>query len=99
MGPPFHIIRGFAMLRVLIERPATVDGDVGRSKADFAAVAKRYPEIARQMRVSFCSSDEERERMLAKAEVFVGWEFPVAGMARRAPHLKWIQLTGAGVEH
>jgi glyoxylate/hydroxypyruvate reductase A len=87
------------MLRVLIERPATVDGNVDRSKADFAAVAKRYPEIARQMRVSFCASDEEREQMLAKAEVFVGWEFPAAGMARRAPNLKWIQLTGAGVEH
>jgi glyoxylate/hydroxypyruvate reductase A len=87
------------MLRVLIERPATVDGDVGRSKAAFTAAAKRYPEVARQLRVSFCSSDEEREQMLAKAEVFVGWEFPPAGLARRAPNLKWIQLTGAGVEH
>ena len=87
------------MLRVLIERPPTVDEDVGRSKADYTAVAKRYPEVARQMRVSFCGSDEERERMLAKAEVFVGWVFPTAHLARRAPHLKWIQLTGAGVEH
>jgi len=87
------------MLRVLIERPPTVDEDVGRSKADYTAVAKRYPEVARQMRVSFCGSDEERERMLAKAEVFVGWVFPTAHLARRAPHLRWIQLTGAGVEH
>ena len=39
------------MLRVLIERPPTVDEDVGRSKADYTAVAKRYPDIARQMRV------------------------------------------------
>ena len=71
------------MLRVLIERPPTVDEDVGRSKADYTAVAKRYPDVARQLRVSFCGSDEERERMLAKAEVFVGWVFPTA--ASRAP--------------
>ena len=44
------------MLRVLIERPPTVDEDVGRSKADYTAVAKRYPDVARQMRVSFCGS-------------------------------------------
>jgi phosphoglycerate dehydrogenase-like enzyme len=87
------------MLRVLIERPPTVEEDVVRSKADYTTVAKRYPDTARQMRVSFCGTDEERERMLARAEVFVGWVFPTTHLARRAPHLKWIQLTGAGVEH
>jgi phosphoglycerate dehydrogenase-like enzyme len=87
------------MLRVLIERPPTVDEDVGRSKDDYLAVAKRYPDIARQMHVEFCGTDAERERMLARAEAFVGWVFPTKGLVRRAPHLKWIQLTGAGVEH
>jgi phosphoglycerate dehydrogenase-like enzyme len=87
------------MLRVLIERPPTVDEDVGRSKADYLTVAKRYPDVARRMQVEFCGTDAERERMLAHAEVFVGWVFPTESLARRAPDLKWIQLTGAGVEH
>jgi len=87
------------MLRVLIERPPTVDEDVGRSRADYLTVAKRHPETARRMRVEFCGTDEEREQMLAKAEVFVGWQFPTKNLASRAPHLRWIQLTGAGVEH
>ncbi|HZT19533.1 MAG TPA: D-2-hydroxyacid dehydrogenase [Dongiaceae bacterium] len=91
--------RGSGKLRVLIERPSTVDQDVKRSKADFNAVARRHPEVMAKLRVQFCATDEERERMLARAEVFVGWEFPAADLARRAPHLRWIQLTGAGVEH
>ena len=72
------------MLRVLIERPPTVDEDVGRSKADYLAIAKRYQDIAERMRVEFCSTDAERERMLARAEVFVGWQFPTESLARRA---------------
>jgi phosphoglycerate dehydrogenase-like enzyme len=87
------------MLQVLIERPATVDGDVGRSKADFRTVARRHADVMARLRVRFCASDAEREKMLAKAEVFVGWHFPTADLARRAPRLGWIQLTGAGVEH
>jgi phosphoglycerate dehydrogenase-like enzyme len=87
------------MLRVLIERPPTVDEDVGRSKADFRAVARRYPDVLRRIRVQFCRTDAERDKMLATAEAFVGWHFPTADLARRAPRLKWIQLTGAGVEH
>jgi phosphoglycerate dehydrogenase-like enzyme len=87
------------MLQVLIERPPTVDEDVGRSKADFRAIARRYPEVARRIRVQFCSTDAERDEMLARAEVFLGWRFPTENLARRAPQLKWIQLTGAGVEH
>src|SRR5215831_15039076 len=87
------------MLSVLIERPPTVDEDVGRSKADYLTVAKRYPDVAQRMKVEFCGTDAERERMLARAEVFVGWVFPTESLARRAPDLKWIQLTGAGVEH
>jgi phosphoglycerate dehydrogenase-like enzyme len=87
------------MLQVLIERPSTVDEDVARSKADFQAVARNHRDVLEQIRVSFCASDAERERMLARAEVFVGWYFPTRDLARRAPRLRWIQLTGAGIEH
>ncbi len=87
------------MLRVLIERPSVATGDAKSGQRDFRAVARRYPEAVRRMKLTFCGSDEERERGLADAEVFVAWRFPKEDLGRRAPHLKWIQLTGAGVEH
>ncbi len=87
------------MLNVLIERPSSGNEDVRRSMADFRAVARRYPEVRAALRVQFCASDAERERMLRTADAFVGWHFPTKDLARRAPRLKWIQLTGAGVEH
>jgi phosphoglycerate dehydrogenase-like enzyme len=87
------------MLRVLIERPSVGTGDANTGQKQYRAVARNYPDVTRQLKVEFCGSDEERESKLAKAEVFVAWRFPTADLARRAPHLKWIQLTGAGVEH
>ncbi len=87
------------MLRVLIERPSVGTGDVNSAQRQFRAVARKYPDVIRRLKIEFCGSDEEREARLAKAEVFVAWRFPTVDLARRAPKLKWIQLTGAGVEH
>jgi glyoxylate/hydroxypyruvate reductase len=90
---------GPEMLQVLIERPPTVDEDVERAKIDFRAIARRHPDVARRIRARFCSTERERDEMLQEAEIFLGWNFPTKNLARRAPRLKWIQLTGAGVEH
>lgn len=87
------------MLRVLIERPSVGTGDLNSSQKQFRAAARKHPDVARKLRVEFCGSDAEREAKLARAEVFVAWRFPTSDLARRAPLLKWIQLTGAGVEH
>ena len=87
------------MLRVLVERPSVATGDVNSGKKQFREVSRRYPDVVRKMKIAFCGSDEEREKGLASAEVFVAWRFPKENLAARAPHLKWIQLTGAGVEH
>ena len=87
------------MLRVLIERPSVGTGDASSSQKHFRAALKKHPGLARELKVEFCGSDEEREAKLRNAEVFVAWQFPTKDLARRAPGLKWIQLTGAGVEH
>jgi len=87
------------MLRVLIERPSVGTGDLNSAQKQFRAAARQYPDVARKLKVEFCGSDEERETKLANAEVFVAWRFPTGDLARRGPQLKWIQLTGAGVEH
>ncbi len=36
---------------------------------------------------------------MADADFLIGWRFPRDGLAARAPCLKWIHLTGAGIEH
>jgi len=87
------------MLQILIERPTAGTGDVDSAQKQYRAAARRYPNVAGRLKVGFCGSDEEREAKLAKAEVFMAWRFLTPDLARRAPHLKWIQLTGAGVEH
>ena len=66
------------MLRVLIERPPTVDEDVGRSKADYLAIAKRYPDIAGRMRVEFCGTQRS---------AVPGLDLLAHGLERRHPRL------------
>jgi phosphoglycerate dehydrogenase-like enzyme len=87
------------MLRVLIEGSPFGDNNTARARAEFRAAARQYPDIARSLRVDFFRDDAEREAKLAKAEALMAWRFPTADLARRAPRLKWIQLTGAGLEH
>jgi phosphoglycerate dehydrogenase-like enzyme len=36
---------------------------------------------------------------MATAEALVTWDLPTEDLARVAPHLKWIHIIGAGVEH
>lgn len=38
-------------------------------------------------------------RAVADADVLVGWRFPHRELALHARRLKWIHLTGAGIEH
>jgi len=87
------------MLRVLIDRPASELMPADRTKAEFRDIARRYPDLAGRLRVSYAADETELASKLARAEVLVGWKFPTAGLGTRAPALKWIQLTGAGVEH
>src|SRR5438046_9356128 len=87
------------MLQILIERPTAGTGDVDSAQKQYRAAARRYPNVAGRLKVRFCGSDEEREAKLAKAEVFMAWRLPTPDLARRPPHLKWIQLTGPGLDH
>ena len=39
------------------------------------------------------------ERSMTTADCLMGWRFPRHDLAARAPRLKWIHVTGAGIEH
>jgi phosphoglycerate dehydrogenase-like enzyme len=87
------------MLRVLIDRPASELMPAASAKAEFREAARRYPDVASRLKVSFAIDETELASKLARAEVLVGWKFPTADLGARAPALQWIQLTGAGIEH
>ena len=86
-------------LRVLIEGSPLDEAGAARARAEFRAALSHYPELGKSLRPRFFNSEAEREAGLAKAEVLMAWHFPTADLARRAPELRWIQLTGAGLEH
>lgn len=60
---------------------------------------RSFPKLASRLRVTFGVDQKGFERQLRTAEMLVGWRFPRTGLARLAPRLRLIQLTGAGAEH
>ena len=87
------------MLRVLIDQPPSRLMPADRTKAVFRDIARRYPDVANRLKIFFALDEAELASKLAEAEVLVGWKIPKADLGARAPALKWIQLTGAGIEH
>lgn len=65
----------------------------------FAAARKRHPAEARHLTADWSWDYEGLEAGLRQADMMIGWRFPNLDWPRAAPHLKWIQLTGAGSEH
>ncbi len=69
------------------------------SPAQFRKAAKRSPDIAENLKVTFSWDFDDLDKHLATADAFVTWELPTENLATRAPNLKNIHIIGAGVEH
>jgi phosphoglycerate dehydrogenase-like enzyme len=67
--------------------------------AAFRRRARLAPAHARRLAVTFGEDDAALEKGLAQAEILVAGHFPAEDLARRAPRLRWIQSTSAGVEN
>ena len=65
----------------------------------YAAAAERHPELAARIDATVTEDADEFAARMADADVLVGWRFPHREIARLAPRLKWIHMTGAGIEH
>ena len=65
----------------------------------FAAAVARHADVGRRIDVDFSWDLEGFAEAVADADALIGWRFPQAELARLAPRLRWIQLTGAGHEH
>ena len=64
----------------------------------FQAAARRVPALARRITVTFGAAFASRGGPLHSAEVLIASPVPPLDLATRAPHLRWIQSTSAGVE-
>ena len=64
----------------------------------FAKGATGFPELRRRLRVTFGVDPPALEEGLREAEILVVAHVDGRDLRARAPHLKWIQSTSAGVE-
>ncbi len=62
------------------------------------AALQRFPDVAARINVTIDHDCQNFEAQIADADALMCWKFDVADIARRAPRLKWIHATGAGVE-
>ena len=65
----------------------------------YAAATIRYPELASRIDATVTENADDFTRFIADADILVGWRFPHREIASLAPKLKWIHMTGAGIEH
>jgi len=65
----------------------------------YEAAAARHPGLAARIDVTVSEDEAAFAGLVADADVLVGWRFPHHEIARLAPRLKWIHMTGAGIEH
>ena len=64
----------------------------------FQATARRFRALAGRLRVTFADDPAGFDGPMADAEVLITSHMPVPDLAARAPALRWIQSTSAGVE-
>jgi glyoxylate/hydroxypyruvate reductase A len=77
----------------LVDAGGWFDGEIRETWTDFAAARYLMPGSAG------CGTREERDRLLAAAEVIVGgWPFP-RDLRARAPYLKWFHQRQAGASN
>jgi glyoxylate/hydroxypyruvate reductase A len=65
----------------------------------WAAAARRHGAPARRLDARIAWDLDGFDEAMQRAEILIGWEFPRKDLAARAPRLRWIHLTGAGLEH
>lgn len=65
----------------------------------FDAAAARHAETAANLSVTYGQDGAGFDEAMRSAEVLFGWNFDRGDLATKAPHLKLIQIQGAGINH
>jgi len=90
--------RAPARLRIHVENNAKMASNYHVTPELFAAAVKKYPGMGKRLELSFGADPSALEGLLAEAEVMLSGGIDAANLKARAPKLKWIQSTSAGVE-
>jgi phosphoglycerate dehydrogenase-like enzyme len=74
--------------------------DVFRMSAErYHEAAQRHPEVAARVEVTIDLDLDHFDESMATANALVTWDLPTDDLKQRAPHLRWIHIIGAGIEH
>ena len=65
----------------------------------YAEAEARHPDVAARMETIIDWDLDHFDESMQWAEVMMTWELPTENLRERAPHLKWVHIIGAGVEH
>ena len=65
----------------------------------YEAALKRHPEAARVVKTTLGYDAENYDASMREADALISYKFPRDKLRERAPHLKWIQVLGAGVDY
>ena len=65
----------------------------------YADAAARHVDISGRMDTTIDWDLDQFSESMKTAEVLMTWDLPTEDLRARAPHLKWVHIIGAGVEH
>ena len=86
-------------VRLHIENVSTMAPVFQISPEQYEAAAARHRGLAARVDATIAWDLASFDEAMRTADVLIGWRFPREDLARRAPRLEWIHMTGAGIEH
>jgi phosphoglycerate dehydrogenase-like enzyme len=86
-------------LTILIENKRAMGETFIVDPKRFADVAARHPAVAPRIEPVFSFDFEDFDRLIGTADVLIGWDLPFKKLPGLAPNLRWLHLTGAGINH
>ena len=90
--------KGSARLRIHVENDGSHAEVYHITPALLGKRIRRIPGLSGRIKVSYGQDPARLDAALADAEILVIGSFDASGIADRAPRLRWIQSTNAGVE-
>lgn len=86
-------------VRLHIENDSSLGAVFEVTEDRLSAAFSRFPDLAERIDCSIGYDCADFDRQIADAHALVCWDIDHRNIAARAPELRWIHATGAGVEH